>query len=55
MATADQANKNIKNYFENAYGKELTDAEVAEYKDRVVNLFSLLADIDQRNKKLKKN
>lgn len=44
-------NQNLKNYFEKQYGKQLTDTEVVEYKDRLVKFFSLLIEIDQRNKR----
>lgn len=33
------------------YDRELTDTEVAEYKDRFVKFFSLLVEIDQRCKR----
>lgn len=55
MEAAGQSNNSLKDYFEKIYGKKLTDVEVVDYKNRIVNLFSLLAEIDQRNKKLKKN
>jgi len=41
----------IRNFFEQAYGKKLSDAEALEYKDRLVKFFSLLIEIDQRNKR----
>jgi len=44
-------NTKLKTYFEQAYGKKLTDEEVLEYKDRLVKFFSLLIEIDQRNKR----
>lgn len=43
----------LKAFLEQMYGKELTDAELKEYKDRLVKLFSLLVEIDQRTKKKK--
>lgn len=55
MAQINNQSKNIKSFFEQAYGKDLSDAEVAEHKDRLVKFFSLLIEIDQRNKRLKKN
>lgn len=36
-------------FFEQAYGKKLANKEVLEYKDRLINFFSLLIEIDQRN------
>ena len=44
-------NEKLKNYFEELYGKELTEAEVLEYKQKLVRFFSLLIEIDQQNKK----
>ena len=51
MASSITTNQKLKNYFEQAYGKKLTDEEVLEYKDRLVKFFSLLIEIDQRNKR----
>lgn len=44
-------NERLKAYFEELYGKELTEAEVLEYKQKLVRFFSLLMEIDQRNKR----
>jgi len=44
-------NQKTRAYFEKAYGKKLADEEVLEYKDRLVKFFSLLIEIDQRNKR----
>ena len=41
----------IKKFLEQAYREQLTDEEVLEYKDRLVKFFSLLIEIDQRNKR----
>ena len=35
-------------FFEQMYGKTLTDAELLEYKNRLVKFFSLLIEIDRR-------
>lgn len=43
----------LKVFLEQMYGKELKDKEVKEYKDRLVKFFSLLVEIDMRNKKKK--
>ena len=43
--------QSIRKFFENKYGKKLTGGEVVEYKDRLVKFFSLLIEIDQRNKR----
>ena len=40
----------IRKFLEKAYGKQLTDEEVLEYKDRLVKFFALLVEIDQKNK-----
>lgn len=45
------ANNNLKVFFEKQYGKKLTDEEVSEYKNRLVNFFGLLIQIDKRNKR----
>lgn len=37
--------------FEKLYNKKLTDSEVLEYKTRLIQFFSILIDIDQRNKR----
>ena len=44
-------NQRLKTYFEQAYNKKLADKEVLEYKDHLVKFFSLLIEIDQRNKR----
>ena len=44
-------NQKLKIHFEKAYGKKLADEEVLEYKNRLVKFFSLLVEIDQRNKR----
>jgi len=53
MQQAGTAHEKLKNFLEPLYGKELPDAEVKEYKDRLVKFFSLLVEIDMRNKKKK--
>jgi len=45
------SNQRLKVYFEELYGKELTDAEVLEYKQKLVRFISHLIEIDQQNKK----
>ena len=44
-------NHKLKAYFKQTYGKKLTDKEVLEYKDRLIEFFSLLIEVDQRNKR----
>ncbi len=51
MTDVISANGKFKAFFEKAYDKKLTDAEIAEYKDRLVKFYSLLIEIDQRNKR----
>ena len=51
MSQKPAPNKNLKTYFEQLYGKELTEAEVLEYKQKLVRFFSPLMEIDQRNKR----
>ena len=51
MEVKENKNQKIKDYFEQAYDKQLTNEEVAEYKNHLVNFFSLLIDVDQRNKR----
>lgn len=41
----------LRAYFEKAYKKELTEAEVLEYEQKLVSFFSLLIEIDQKQKK----
>jgi len=43
----------LRNFLEQMYGRKLTDAELIEYKNRMVKFFSLLVEIDLRNKKKK--
>lgn len=51
MAQADIPNERLTLYFEKLYGKKLSEAEVLEYKQSLVRFFSILIDIDQRNKR----
>jgi hypothetical protein len=43
--------QSIGKFFEQTYSKQLADEEVVEYKNRLVKFFSLLIEIDQRNKR----
>lgn len=45
------SNEKLKAYFEKLYEKELTEAEVLEYKQKLVSFFSILIEIDQKNKR----
>ena len=51
MTLTNCGNGELKTFFEQAYGKQLADEEVSEYKDRLVRFFSLLIEIDQTNKR----
>ena len=50
-AVNQPSSSNLKAYFEQLYSKKLTEAEVLEYKQKLVRFFSLLIEIDQQNKK----
>jgi len=43
-----QSKSNLKQFFEQAYGKELSDAEAMEYKKRLTDFFAVLIQVDQR-------
>ena len=49
--TAMTVSNETKLAFEKLYNKKLTNSEALEYKSRLVQFFSLLIEIDQRNKK----
>jgi len=51
MAQSATQKNRTKDFFERAYGNKLADELVMEYKDRLVKFFSLLIEIDQRNKR----
>jgi len=38
-------------FLEKTYGKQITDQEAIEYKERLVKFFALLMEIDQKNKR----
>jgi hypothetical protein len=39
-----------KKFLEQAYGKQLSDVELMEYKNKIIQLFSLLIEIDKQQK-----
>ena len=41
-------------FFERAYGKELTEAETTEYRNRLTKFVELLIEIDQTQKSKEK-
>ena len=53
MAQTENKNEKLKAFLEEMYGKELADSEIQEHKEKLVKLFSLFVEIDQRNKKKK--
>ncbi len=53
MKQAENKKQKIKEFLEQMYGKQLNAAEVQEHKERLVKLFALLIEVDQRNKKKK--
>jgi len=53
MKQALSKSDKLKAFLEQMYGKELSDEEVREYKDRLTKLFGLFVQIDQRTKKRK--
>lgn len=54
MNQSNKQSSNTKVFFEQAYGKKLTDEEVSKYKNRLVKFFSFLVEIDQKNKRKQK-
>jgi hypothetical protein len=46
--------QSTKKFFEQTYDKQLTAEETLEYKEHLVKFFSLLIEIDQRNKRKSK-
>lgn len=51
MSQYNNQSNGIKNFFEQKAGKKLTDIEAVEYKSKLVQFFSLLVEIDQKNKR----
>ena len=51
MADVVKPYAHLKNYLEVIYGRKITDAEYEEYKQKLVQYFSVLIEIDQRQKK----
>jgi hypothetical protein len=40
----------LKDFLEQAYGKEITDAELKEYKERFTKFVEILVEIDKKGK-----
>lgn len=51
MAQAITSNSRFREFLEDLYEQELSEAEILEYKNNLVSFFSLLIEIDQRNKR----
>lgn len=51
MAKTATESEGLKIFLEKTYKRSLSDNEVLEYKNRLVKFFSLLIEIDQRNKR----
>jgi len=52
-------NKSLKSdptykYFYNKYGNGMSTSEAKDYKNKLIQFFSLLVEIDQRNSKFRK-
>ena len=47
-------NQKIENYFEQTVSKELPQTKQPEYKDKLVQFFSILIEIDQKSKRKSK-
>ena len=48
-----QGNEKLKAFLEQLYGKPISDEELKEYKEKITDVFSLLIEVDRRNKKSK--
>jgi len=44
-----QKTNNIRSFLEKEYGRNLTEKEFLEYKNRLVKFFSLLMEVDRKN------
>ncbi len=53
MSQAKSKSEKLKAFLEQMYGRELSETEVTDYKDKLVKFFGLLVEIDMRNKKKK--
>jgi len=54
MAELPTNNQNIHSSFQRVYDGHLSGKETYDYLDRITRLFSLLIEIDKRNKGIKK-
>jgi len=48
------SNEKLKSFLEQMYGHPISDDELSEYKEKIVRIFSLLIEVDKRNKKKSK-
>lgn len=51
MEQAKTKSEKLKAFLEQMYGKQLSDEEIKEYKERFVKFVGLLVEIDQKTKK----
>lgn len=51
MADVMKPNLHLSDYLEAMYGRKITDTEYEEYKQKLVQYFSILIEIDQRQKR----
>ncbi len=52
MAELHPVNQDIHSYFHRVYGSDLSDTDISDYLDRITKLFSLLIEIDERNRRI---
>lgn len=50
MAKLQPSNHDTESLFHRVYGSHLSDADTSDYMDKITRLFSLLIEIDERNK-----
>lgn len=53
MPQTDKKEK-LRSFLEQMYGRPISDEELKEYKQRIIDVFSVLIEVDQRNKKKSK-
>lgn len=51
MAETPIVNEKLRAYFEQKYGRKLSEAEILGYKNKLIQFFSLLIEIDQQQKR----
>lgn len=48
------SNEKLKAFLEQMYGHPISDEELKEYKERIIDVFSVLIEVDRRNRKKSK-